>query len=148
MKSRMIVALVTLALLTGVSPELFGQKKKKVKDKRFEPVVKQNLKDYEGTYVGIDPTYVIEVRLGSDGKLSISSIEGNKRMTLANVKIEGARLWARKVYVDGTTGEFEGTFCNRILNGERAFGILVDGTQVNVAGLMLDRIFYRRDQGF
>lgn len=147
MKSRMIVALMTLALLTGVSTEVFGQKKKKGKDKRFEPVVKQNLKDYEGTYVGVDRTYVIEVRVGEDGKLSISSIEGNKRMTLASVKVEGARLIARKVYVDGTTGEFEGMFVNRVLNGQRAFGILVDGKQVNLAGLILDRIFYRRGAG-
>ena len=148
MKSRMIVALMTLALLACVSPEIFGQKKKKVKDKRFEPVARQNLKDYEGTYVGVDETYVIEVRLGEDGKLSISSVEGNKRMSLVNIKVEGARLLARKVYADGTTVEFEGMFGDRILNGKRAFGILVDGTQVNVAGLMLNRIFYRRDQGF
>jgi len=144
----MIVALVALLLLTCVSAEVFGQKKKKTKEKRFEPVAKENLKDYEGTYVGVDPTYVIEVRVGEDGKLSVSSREGNKRMTLANIKVEGARLLARKVYADGTTAEFEGVFSNRVLNGERAFGILVDGAQVNVAGLILDRIFYRRDQGF
>ena len=148
MKSRMIVALVALALLACVSTEIFGQKKKKTKEKRFEPVARENLKDYEGTYVGVDQTYVIEVRLGEDGKLSVSSREGNKRMTLANVKVEGARLLARKVYADGTTAEFEGIFGNRVLNGVRSFGLLVDGTQVNVAGLMLDRIFYRRDQGF
>jgi len=146
-KSRMVIALAALVLVTGVSAELFGQKKKKSKDKRFERVVKQNLKDYEGTYVGADKTYVIEVRLGDDGRLSVSSREGNKRMTLANVKVEGAQLTARKVYVDGTTGEFEGTFVNRVLDGRRAFGLLVEGSQINMAGLRLDRIFYRRDQG-
>ncbi|HJU55661.1 MAG TPA: hypothetical protein VJ715_13850 [Pyrinomonadaceae bacterium] len=148
MKSRLTVALVALALLMCVHTEIFGQKKKKTKDKRFEPVARQNLKDYEGTYVGADSTYVIEVRVGEDGELSVSSREGNKRMMLAGIKVEGARLLARKVYADGTTVEFEGIFCNRVLNGERAFGILVDGAQVNLAGRIFDRIFYRRDQGF
>ena len=147
MKSRTAIALAALVLLTGLSAELSAQKKKKAKTKSFEPVVKQNLKDYEGTYVGVDPTYVIEIRLDEDGRLSASSVEGNKRMTLANVKVEGAQLTARKVYVDGTTVEFEGTFVNRVLNGRRAFGLLVEGSQINMAGLRLDRIFYRRDQG-
>lgn len=147
MKSRAIVALVALLLLTCVSTEVFGQKKQKNKDKRFEPVASENLKDYEGTYVGSDPTYVIEIRLGEDGKLSVSGREGSKRMTLANVKVEGARLTARTVYADGTTGEFEGMFSNRFMNGRKSFGLLVDGSQINMAGLRLDRIFYRRDQG-
>ena len=142
----MTAALLALALAVCVSPEIFAQKKKS-KDKSFEAAPSKNLKDYEGTYVGVDPTYVIEIRLGADGKLSVSSREGSKRMTLANVRVEGARMTARKVYADGTTVEFEGTFSNRVLNGRRAFGILVEGSQINMAGLRLDRIFYRRDQG-
>ena len=144
MKSRLIAALVMLTLLTGASSELFGQKKKKVKDKRFEPVARQNLKDYEGTYVGIDPAYSIEVAVGADGRLIVNTFENGRRATLENIRIEGARLLATKTYADGRTGTFDATFSNRILNGESTFGILVEGMQVNVAGLTLNRIFYPR----
>jgi hypothetical protein len=144
LKPRLIAALIVLALLTGISPELFGQKRKKFKEKRFEPVARENLKDYEGTYIGIDSTYGIEIRLGAEGRLIISTFENGRRATLENIKVEGAHLTATKIYTDGRTGKFDGTFSNRILNGESTFGILVDGMQVDVGGLMLNRIFYPR----
>jgi hypothetical protein len=120
-KTKLIATLIALMFVMNVSPELFGQKKKKFKDKRFETVVRQNLKDYEGTYVGIDSTYGIEIRLGTDGKLVVSTFENGRRATLENIRIEGARLMATKIYTDGRTGTFDGTFSNRILNGETTF---------------------------
>ncbi|HKQ51416.1 MAG TPA: hypothetical protein VJT74_03550 [Pyrinomonadaceae bacterium] len=146
MKYSVAISLLALALAACASAETFGQKKKKSKDKRFEAVINTNLRDYEGTYVGIDPTYVLEIRLGADGKLSAGSREGDKRLTLTDLKVEGARLTARKVYDDGATGAFEGTFSNRILNGRTDFGIVVEVTRLDVAGLSLTRIFYRRVQ--
>jgi hypothetical protein len=145
LKSRTVVALIALTLMVGITSELFGQKRKKVKDKRFEAVARQNLKDYEGTYVGIDSTYLIEVRVGADGGLIVSSLEGSRRARLENIRIEGARLTATKVYTDGRVGKFDGTFANRILNGDSAFGIIVSGMQVNVSDVSLSRIFYRRN---
>jgi hypothetical protein len=139
----MIATLAALMLLIGGAHELFGQKKK-YKEKRFEPVVRENLKDYEGTYVGIDSTYRIEIRLDADGKLSANTFENGRRARLENIRLDGARLVATKTYADGRTGKFDGTFSNRILNGERSFGILVDGMQINISGLTLNRIFYAR----
>lgn len=144
MKPKVVIAFLTLTLLIGVSPGVFGQKKK-VKDKRFEPAARPDLKDYEGTYVGIDSTYVIEVRVGADGRLSVSSLEDGRRARLENISIEGARLTATKTYTDGRAGKFDGTFVNRILNGSSAFGILVNSMRVDVGGLSLSRIFYRRN---
>ncbi|HKR00464.1 MAG TPA: hypothetical protein VJT09_07310 [Pyrinomonadaceae bacterium] len=144
MKTRLVVALFSFALLIGFSPELFGQKKKKVKDKRFEPAARQNLKDYEGTYMGIDPTYRVEISLGADGRLNVKSFENGRSAILENIRVQGARLLGTKTYTDGRTGVFEGTFSNRILNGESAFGILVEGMQIDEAGLSHTTIFYQR----
>ena len=145
MKSRMAITLLTLALVTCVSADIFGQKKKKTKEKRFEPVVSHNLKDYEGVYVGIDPTYIIEIRLGADGRLTVRSTEAGQTVSLSNVHVEGARLTATKTYANGGTEKFGGTFSNRILNGEVAFGIVVDGLELHLdGGTTLNRVFYKR----
>ncbi|MDT5061017.1 MAG: hypothetical protein QOH63_1476 [Acidobacteriota bacterium] len=144
MKSRFVIALAALIFATTFSLEAFGQKTKKVKDKRFEAVIRQNLKDYEGTYIGIEPTYVIEIRVMADGKLSVSSLENNRKVVLENIKIEGAHLTATKSYQDGSRANFDATFSNRILNGASVFGILVDGMRINVDGVSLTRVFYQR----
>jgi hypothetical protein len=153
MKTRIVAAFTALILLVACSVELFAQKAKdkeegytpktKVKEKRFEPVVKQNLHDYEGTYTGIDPTYVIEIRVGEDGKLNINSLEDNQKVTLANLKLEGAHMTATKIYRDGHREKFDATFSNRILNGVTAFGILVEGLNINLAGTSFSRVFYQ-----
>ena len=122
-----------------------GQKTKKVKEKRFEPVALTNLKDYEGTYVGIEPDYVIEVRVMADGQLKVQSLEDGSSVRLLNVDLKGAHLTADKVYADGSKGKFEATFCNRIRNGESVFGIQVtEGLRLETHGLTLTRIFYKR----
>jgi len=144
-KTRIIAVLTILVLLATCSAEMFGQKaKKKIKEKRFEVAVKQNLHDYEGTYTGIDPSYVIEIRVGEDGKLNVSSLEDNQKVTLENLKLEGARMTATKIYPDGHREKFDATFSNRILNGVSAFGILVEGLNINLVGASLNRVFYRR----
>ena len=145
MKTKIITALTILVLLATSSAELFGQKaKKKIKEKRFEVAVKQNLQDYEGTYTGIEPSYVIEIRMGEDGELHVTSLEKNQKVTLENLKLEGAHMTATKIYRDGHTEKFDATFSNRILNGVSAFGILVEGLNLNLDGLSLNKIFYRR----
>ena len=147
MKTKILATLASLVFLAAATPaQLFGQKEKakKVKEKRFEQVVKGSLKDYEGTYTGIDPTYVIEVRVRADGNLKMSSLEDNQKVTIENIGLEGAHLTATKIYMDGHTERFDGTFVNRILNGVSAFGILVDGMNLKIEGLSLSRVFYRR----
>jgi hypothetical protein len=131
--------------LAIVSVPAAGQKKKKVKDKRFDPVVYASLKDYEGTYVGIDPDYVLEIKVAADGRLEVRGEEDGRSITLANIQLKGAHLTADKVYADGQRVKFDGTFSNRILNGVSAFGILVEDMWVELGGSTLTRVFYKRN---
>lgn len=145
MKKRTVIALLALALMTGIfAAESFGQKTKKVKDKRFESVVHQNLQDYEGTYVGIEPDYVIEIQVTADGQLKLNSLEDGRSVRFTNVKLEGAHLTADKIYANGSSEKFDATFGNRILNGKSSFGILVDGDIHLDGGVTLNRVFYHR----
>jgi len=146
-KTHAAVALLAflLALLVA-APVSGGQKlKHKKKEKRFEPVVKQRIEEYAGRYTGIMPDYYLEIAAGADGQLSVTSHEGNRRATLRDIRITGARLTATRVYSDGVTQAFEATFANRILNGESSFGIMVENFNVEFEGITLNRIFYRLD---
>lgn len=151
MKPNKKIAVALLALLTLVcAAPVLGNggeqkfKNKLRKDKRFEPVIKENLNDYRGRYVGLED-YYLEVTMDVDGQLSIVSQEGRRRATLHNISLTGARLTATRVYQDGTTKEFEATFVNRILNGDSRFGIMVENVEVKFEGLTFNRIFYRLD---
>lgn len=133
------------ALLMLVSIQAHGQKwKNKTKEKRFEPVVKENFRDYAGKYVGIEPSYFLEVRAGADGQLDVSIDEAGRKAVLKDIRVDGARLTATKVYEDGTTAKFEAEFANRILNGQSAFGIIVDGPFIVSEDLVLNRVFYTK----
>ena len=150
MKPNRKFAVVLLSLITLVCavPVLGGGeqkfKNKLRKDKRFEPVVKENMNDYRGRYVGLED-YYLEVTMDVDGQLSIVSQEGRQRATLHNISLTGARLTATRVYQDGTTKEFEATFVNRILNGDTRFGLMVENVEVKFEGLTFNKIFYRLD---
>jgi hypothetical protein len=139
----------TLALLLAllvVAPVSGGQKLKyKKKEKRFEPVSKQRVEDYAGRYTGIMPDYYLEVAATADGQLHVLSQEGERHATLSDIRIDGARLTATRVYADGATKDFEATFVNRILNGESSFGIMVENVEVPFDGMTLTSIFYRLD---
>ena len=148
---KFALALLTLFALLCAAP-VFGSddgeqkfKSKPPKEKRFEPVVKENIADYMGKYIGLED-YYLEITRDVDGQLSIVSQEGRgRRATLQNIHLAGARLTATRVYSDGTTKEFEATFVNRILNGDRRFGIMVENIEVKFEDLTLNRIFYRLD---
>ena len=145
MKRKAVVTFMAFALMTSVAVELFGQKTKKIKDKRFETVVRQDLKDYEGTYVGIDSDYIIDVRVRTDGSLLVTSLEAGRSVTLNDIKVTGARLTGVKIYANGESEKFEGTFSDRILNGKRAFGIVVEGLNLHLdGGTTLNKVFYQR----
>ena len=146
MKSKKTL-FVLLALLTlCAAPVSGGQKlKNKKKEKRFEPAVRQRIEDYAGRYVGIMHDYYLEAAAGADGRLSVTSHEGDRRATLRDIRLAGARLTATRVYADGATKEFEATFVNRILNGESSFGIMVDNLEVQYEDMTFNRLFYRLD---
>jgi hypothetical protein len=155
MKSNKKFAITLLALfaLLCAAPVYGGDdgdqkfKNKLPKEKRFEPVVKENIADYTGKYIGLED-YYLEVTRDVDGQLSIVSREGKRHATLQNISLTGARLTATRVYQDGTTKEFEATFVNRILNGDIRFGIMVENLEVNFEGLTFNRIFYRLDSKY
>ena len=153
MKSNKKFAIALLAFFTLLcaapvySGDDDGEQKFKIKprkEKRFEPVVKENISDYTGKYIGLED-YYLEITRDVDGQLSVVSREGKRRATLQNISLTGARLTATRVYSDGTTKEFEGTFVNRILNGDTRFGIMVENLEVKFEDLTFNRIFYRLD---
>jgi hypothetical protein len=141
-----LLVLLTLLCAAPVYSDDGGEQKlkNKRKEKRFEPVVRQNLADYAGRYIGLED-YYLEITALADGQLSIVSQEGGRRATLQNIRLTGARLTATRVYGDGTTKEFEATFVNRILNGDIRFGIMVENFEVKFEDLTLNNIFYRLD---
>lgn len=118
-------------------------KSKEKKEKRFEPVVKADPRAYAGRYVGIDETYVLEIEADAEGHLKITSSEGPRRAELKDIRLDGARLTGTLVYEDGRTAKFDAFFADRVLNGERTFGVLVSGTDIKIDGLAIDRTFYR-----
>lgn len=137
--------LITLGLLLCLPAQGFGQKKKiKFKDKRFEPVVKQNPADYAGKYVGFQDVLFFEVSVVAEGRMLATSFEGNREAVLSNIRVDNARLTATKTYPDGATAQFSAVFVNRILNGETAFGMQVQGPIRIDETLLLERVFYRR----
>ena len=147
MQHRKTLAVVLLAVLTLCVAPVSAQKlKNKQKEKRFEPVVKQRIEEYAGRYVGMEDYYLeVAAATGADGQLAIVSHEGGLQATLQNIRLDGARLTATRVYRDGTTKEFAATFVNRILNGDVRFGIMVENLGVKFEGLTLNNIFYRLD---
>jgi hypothetical protein len=144
-KTRAVAALLILLALFACAPvsgaHALQHSKKEV---RFEPVVKQRAEDYAGRYVGITPGYYLEIKAG--GKLSITSHERNRRATLRDVRLAGARLTATRVYPNGATKEFDATFVNRIMNGESSFGILVENLGAEHEEITFDRVFFRLDR--
>lgn len=141
-KRSLVIALAVLACLCAPA---FSQKlkEKKKKEKRFEPIVKQDVRDYAGRYEGISPDYVLEIQVNAGGEMSIVSLEDDRRATVGEIKLDGPRLTGTKVYDDGASTRFEGVFVNRILNGESAFGIQVGNLQIRLGGAFIDKAFYR-----
>ncbi|HEX8852783.1 MAG TPA: hypothetical protein VF754_04815 [Pyrinomonadaceae bacterium] len=137
---------ILLILLTFciASADVQKLKPRKYKEKRFEPVVKQEARDYAGRYVGIEPGYTLDVEVDSSGSLKIVSMEETRRASIRDVVLAGSKLTGTKVYDDGETKRFEAEFVDRVLNGERAFGLIVEGVNIKLAGATLARVFYRR----
>jgi len=139
--------------------EKYGVRSEKYKKVRSEPVIKQNIRDYSGVYEESDLGYLINIQVGSDGKVEARGSEpanGGTRQSrsfrLAGAKITGAMLTATKVYDNGPTEKFEGVFINRTEfnsptdNGVSAFGLGVVGNPVEFAGVTLDKLFYQLKQ--
>lgn len=130
-----------LALSLAAAPAV-GQKKWKQKGKRFEPVVKDDARGYAGRYVGVEDSYWLEVRADDAGRLTATLFEEGREIILRDLRLDGARLSATKIYDNGRTAPFAGVFANRTLNGRTAFGIMVDGPVRVAENVTVERIFY------
>lgn len=136
-----------------VVAEKHGVRKEKYKDVRTEPVVKQDITAYSGVYRVADLGDVIDLRIGSDGRIQSTGHDSNqpsRTFTLESGKIAGAVLTATKVYRDGATERFEGVFMTRTeRNAPADPGITTVGLGVLLAtprefgGNTYDKLFYQ-----
>ena len=136
--------------------EKHGVRIEKYKEVRSEPVLRQDARDYSGTYEVPDLGYRLTIQVASDGSVvadgyepTIKDRQPGRRFTLKGAKIRGALLTATKVYEDGAAETFEGVFIKRTdFNsptdvGVSRFGLGVVGQPLEVNGLTLDRLFYQ-----
>ena len=133
-----------------------GVSREKFKDIRSELNVRQNAADYAGTYEMADLGYVINLQVGSGGRIQGNGSEqGEQTRTfkIENAKIEGALLTATKVYQDGAKETFAAAFLSRSVRHSPAaaavttlgLGVILD-TPVEVNGLTYDKLFYELQQ--
>ena len=111
--------------------------------------MRQNFADYSGAYEVSELGYVINVRVGSDGRVQANGYDKTRAFTLENARIDGALLTAAKVYQDGATEKFEGVFLNRTDRnsptdpGVTIFGLgVVLNTPFETNGLTYEKLFY------
>jgi hypothetical protein len=133
--------------------EKHGVRMEKYKDVRSEPLVRQNIADYSGTYEVSELGYVINLRVGSDGRVQANGFDKTRAFTLENARIEGAVLTASKVYQDGATEKFEGVFLSRTdRNSPTDPGVTMSGlgviptTSIEAHGLTYEKLFYTLKQ--
>jgi hypothetical protein len=108
----------------------------KTKEKRFDPVAITDVRKAAGHYVGIDPDYVIDLRLDDYGKLTGRLTHFGTTSTLRDVRIDGAEINAN---VAGLP--LHGTFVARTLNGTVSFGLLVHDADIKIDDVTLSEIF-------
>ncbi|HEY9283250.1 MAG TPA: hypothetical protein VIP46_07335 [Pyrinomonadaceae bacterium] len=138
-KSLLLLSSVVLLL---VCVPAAGQKKWKQKEKRFEPVVREDARGYAGRYVGVEESHWLDVRADAEGRLTATLYEEGHAVALRDLRLDGARLTATKVYEDGRAAPFAGLFADRVLNGVRAFGVMVDSPVKVDDGVIIERLFY------
>jgi hypothetical protein len=128
--------------------EKYGVRMEKYKDVRSEPLVRQNIADYSGAYEVSELGYVINLRVGSDGRVQANGFDKTRAFTLENARIEGAVLTASKVYQDGATEKFEGVFRNSLTDpGVTILGLgVIPTTSIEAHGLTYDKLFYHFKQ--
>lgn len=138
---KSLLLLSSVALLLACVPAS-GQKKWKQKEKRFEPVVREDARGYAGRYVGVEDSHWLDVRADAEGRLTATLYEEGRAVALRDLRLDGARLTATKVYEDGRAAPFTGLFADRVLNGVRAFGVMVDSPVKVADGVIIERLFY------
>src|SRR5215211_5346940 len=65
-----------------VVKEKYGVRMEKYKDVRSEPAVKSNIRDYSGVYEAQDLGFVINVQVGSDGRIQANGSDNSRGLRL------------------------------------------------------------------
>jgi hypothetical protein len=112
----------------------------KVKEKRFDPVAVTNVQQIAGRYVGINPDFVIDLKVSEDGVITGTMRNFGQTTTLRSIRVDGSDLHA---LVDSRP--LQATFVNRLRNGNSAFGLLVHDADVQIDDLTMSQIFCRRE---
>jgi hypothetical protein len=133
--------LVAVLLIVVASAAYAEKVKSKVKDKHFEPVVK-SAAEYAGSYGGPSESYGLVFEVAPDGKLRGNYVELGRVAVLHAIEVNGAEFTARASFDDGSWRTISGSFANRILNGNSAFGARVSGVLVEGLG-PVDTFFER-----
>ncbi|HEX2121364.1 MAG TPA: hypothetical protein VHL59_06960 [Thermoanaerobaculia bacterium] len=125
---------VALVILLVASASYGAKNKAKVKEKRFEPVVK-SAADYAGSYRGPDASYGLILE-SSNGKLHGNYVEMGRVAVLSPIEVDGAEFKAMASFDDGSSRTITGSFANRILNGKTAFGARLYDVPVEGLGIV------------
>lgn len=126
-------------LLLIIALPLAAKDKSKHKVKYFVPVPMHSLAEAAGTYVGIDDYYVVTIT-AAGGTVRHEDQTG----TLRDVQLRGADLTATVVFPDGSRETLRATFCNRVLNSETAFGLVINEPAIDFDGNHFTQLFCRR----
>ncbi|HKO57095.1 MAG TPA: hypothetical protein VJ276_14555 [Thermoanaerobaculia bacterium] len=122
MRKLLLILLIALPLTAKV----------KHKEKRFEPAPVANAAAAAGRYLGPDENHVIELMADGTGSMNGAA--------LSNIVIDRTRFEATAH--DGN--RVRGTFMRRILNGNAAFGLLMDEPPFDMGDGAVTAAFYRR----
>lgn len=128
------LAVALMILVASASYADKGKVKNKVKEKRFEPVVK-SIADYAGSYRGPDASYGLILE-SSNGKLHGNYVEMGRVAVLSPIEVEGSEFKALASFDDGSSRVITGSFANRILNGVTAFGARLYDVPVEGLGVV------------
>lgn len=108
-------------LILAATASYADKGKSKSKDKQFEPVVR-SAPAYAGSYRGPDESYGLVLEVAPDGKLRGNYVELGRVAVLHAIEVNGADFSARASFDDGSWRTINGSFANRVLNGQSAFG--------------------------
>jgi hypothetical protein len=135
---------LAVAFLILVAAASYADKTKtKSKEKRFDPVVRE-LAAYAGNYRGPSEAYAMVLEVSPNGTLRGNYVELGRVAVLNAIEVDGANFKARASFDDGSVRTITGSFANRVLNGETAFGARVENVPVQDMGL-IDTFFERMD---
>ena len=112
----------------------------KVKEKRFDPVAVTNVQRIAGRYVGIDPDFVIDLKVSDEGVITGTLRNFGQTSSLRSIRIDGSEITAM---IDSRP--LHATFVNRTKNEDRAFGLLVHDADVQLDDVTMSQIFCRRE---